>query len=156
MLQFMGSHLVSQEILGPACHIQLNPWLQPCGHSRIPPQLKKKHVVPTSSQDEALARSSISREVPRSVLKCKMIFGTLNATPKVPRRTGRTRNYRPRTPDPSFRAGKGWKSPLLPTLAPTRRVPPRGTPRVPAPLPLSPFSPSLLQRGLAPRSKGKA
>ena len=26
-------------------------------------------------------------------------------------------------------------------ILPTRRVPPRGTPRVPAPLPLSPFSP---------------
>ena len=32
-------------------------------------------------------------------------------------------------------------SELSPKSPPTRRVPPRGTPRVPAPLPLSPFSP---------------
>ena len=31
--------------------------------------------------------------------------------------------------------------PATPKSPPTRRVPPRGTPRVPAPLPLSPFSP---------------
>ena len=30
--------------------------------SRIPMQLKKNDVVPTSSQDEALARYSVSRE----------------------------------------------------------------------------------------------
>ena len=39
-------------------------------NSRIPPQLEKRYVVPPSSQDEALAPYSISREVPRSVLKC--------------------------------------------------------------------------------------
>ena len=35
----------------------------------IPPQLEKNDVVPTSSQDEALARDGVSREVPCSVLK---------------------------------------------------------------------------------------
>ena len=54
-----------------------------------------------------LARYSVSKDVPGSVLKCETVLGTLDATPKSP---------------------------------PTRRVPPRGTPRVPAPLPLSPFS----------------
>ena len=38
-------------------------------NSRIPPQLEKNDVVPPSSKDEALARYSVSREVPRSVLK---------------------------------------------------------------------------------------
>ena len=37
--------------------------------ARIPPQLEKNHVVPTSWQDEALARLGVSREVPCSALK---------------------------------------------------------------------------------------
>ena len=41
------------------------------GNSRIPPQLEKNHVVPTSSQDGALARYGVSREVSRSVLSCE-------------------------------------------------------------------------------------
>ena len=39
-------------------------------------QLEKNDVVPTSSQDEALARYSVSREVPCSVLKCEYQFCT--------------------------------------------------------------------------------
>ena len=74
----------------------------------MPPQLEKNHVVPTSWQDEALARDGVSREVPCSALKGETVPDSLPATPKSP---------------------------------PTRRSPPRGTPRVPAPLPLSPFSP---------------
>ena len=35
-------------------------------------------------QDEALAPYSVSREVPRSVLKCETVLGTLDATSKVP------------------------------------------------------------------------
>ena len=35
----------------------------------IPPQLEKNHVVPNSSQEEALARHGVSREVPCSALK---------------------------------------------------------------------------------------
>ena len=38
----------------------------PRRNSRIPPQLEKNHVVPTAWQDEALARHSVSKEVPRS------------------------------------------------------------------------------------------
>ena len=38
----------------------------------------------TSSQDEALARYSVSREVPCSVLKWETVLGSLDATPKVP------------------------------------------------------------------------
>ena len=52
--------------------------------SRIPMQLEKNDVVPTSSQDEALARYSVSREVPCSVLKWETVLGSLDATPKVP------------------------------------------------------------------------
>ena len=52
--------------------------------SRIQTQLEKNDVVPTSSQDEALARYSVSREVPCSVLKWEMVLGSLDATPKVP------------------------------------------------------------------------
>ena len=37
-----------------------------CGFSdEYPPQLEKTHVVPPSSQDEALCRYSVSGEVPR-------------------------------------------------------------------------------------------
>ena len=68
------------------------PWREKLGPGHKPfSQLEKNHVVPPSLQDEALARSSVSRVVSRSVFKCEMIFGTLNATPKVPRHTGRTR-----------------------------------------------------------------
>ena len=35
-------------------------------------------------KDEALARYSVSREVPRSVLKSEKLLGTLDATPKFP------------------------------------------------------------------------
>ena len=52
--------------------------------SRIPMQLMKNDVVPTSSQDEVLARYSVSREVPCSVLKWETVLGSLDATPKVP------------------------------------------------------------------------
>ena len=38
-------------------------------------QLEKNDVVPTSSQDEALARYSVSREVPYSVLKWETVLG---------------------------------------------------------------------------------
>ena len=54
-------------------------------------QLKKNDVVPTSSQDEALARYSVSREVPCSVLKCETVLCTLDATPNVPGHAGLTR-----------------------------------------------------------------
>ena len=81
----------------------------PRRNKRIPPQVEKNHVVPTFSQDEALARDGVSREVPCSALKGETVPDSLHATPKSP---------------------------------PTRRVRSRGTPRVPAPLPLSPFSPS--------------
>ena len=80
----------------------------PRRNSRIPPQLKKNHEVPTSSQDEELAHYGVSREVPCSALKCETVPDTLRTTPKS---------------------------------SPTRRVPSRGTPRVPAQLHLSPFSP---------------
>ena len=48
----------------------------------------KNLVVPPSSQDEALARYSVSREVSHSVLKFETLLGTLDVTPKVPRHTG--------------------------------------------------------------------
>ena len=67
-----------------------------CG-ARMPPQLEKNHVVPTSSQDEALARDGVSREVPCSALKGETVPDSLPATPKSPptRRVpsrGRTRS----------------------------------------------------------------
>ena len=49
-----------------------------------PDATREKRRVPTSSQDEALARYSISREVPCSVLKWETVLGSLVATPKVP------------------------------------------------------------------------
>ena len=42
------------------------------------------YMVPTSSQDEALARYGVSREVPGSVLKCEMVPDSFHASPKVP------------------------------------------------------------------------
>src|SRR5574341_1204373 len=60
----------------------------PRRNSRIPPQLEKNHVVPPSSQDEALSRYSVSGEVPREVLEVETVLGTLDATHKVPRHPG--------------------------------------------------------------------
>ena len=65
-------------------------------------------MVPTSWQDEALARHGVSREEPCSALKCETGPDSVHATPKS---------------------------------SPIRRVPSSATPRVPAPLHLSPFSP---------------
>ena len=50
--------------------------------SRIPTQLEKNHVVPSSSQNEALARYGVSREVPCSILKGETVPHTPHATPK--------------------------------------------------------------------------
>ena len=44
--------------------------------------------LPHCTQDEALARYSVSSEIPRSVLKCEMVLFTLDVTPKVPRLEG--------------------------------------------------------------------
>ena len=75
----------------PACSTHSSTWGlrppeqlgRPAGNphhnSRIPPQLEKNHVVPTSWQEEALAPYSVSREVSHSVLKCKTVLGTLDA-----------------------------------------------------------------------------
>ena len=49
---------------------------------------RKKHEVPQSSQDEALSRYSISREVLRSILTFKMVLDTFDATQKFPRDPG--------------------------------------------------------------------
>ena len=46
--------------------------------------LEKNHVVPTSWQNEALARYGVSREVPSSALKGETVPDSLPATPKVP------------------------------------------------------------------------
>ena len=43
------------------------------------PQLEKNHVVPTSWQDEALARDGVSREVPCSALKGETVPDSLPA-----------------------------------------------------------------------------
>ena len=45
---------------------------------------KKNHMVSPSSQDEALARHSVSREVPRFILKFETVFGKLREIPKFP------------------------------------------------------------------------
>ena len=65
-------------------------WI-PHRNSKIPPQLEENHVVPPSSQDEALASYSVSGEAPRSILKFKTIIGNLDVTTKVPRHPGLTR-----------------------------------------------------------------
>ena len=50
------------------------------------PELPAQDWFPCAgaAQDEALGRYSVSREVPRSILKYKTVLGTLDATPKVP------------------------------------------------------------------------
>ena len=53
--------------------------------------MERNPEVPASSRDEALARYSVSREVPHSVLKCETVLGTLDVIPKVPLHTGLTR-----------------------------------------------------------------
>ena len=45
---------------------------------------EKNHVVPTYSQDDALARDGVSREVPCSALKGETVPDSLPATPKSP------------------------------------------------------------------------
>ena len=62
----------------------------PFRNLRIPPQLEKTHVFPTSSQDEALACYGVSRKDPRSVLKCKTVLCTIDATPNVSRHASLT------------------------------------------------------------------
>src|SRR5574337_720856 len=54
----------------------------PRRNSRIPPQLEKNHVVPPSSQDEALSRYCVSREVPREELEVETVLGTLDVPPQ--------------------------------------------------------------------------
>src|SRR5574337_88479 len=54
----------------------------PRRNSRIPPHLEKNHVVPPSSQDEALSRYSVSGEVPRYELEVETVLGTLGAPPQ--------------------------------------------------------------------------
>ena len=56
----------------------------PCRNSRIRPQLEKNHVIPPSSQDEALSCYSVSREGAHSILKFETVLGTLDATQKFP------------------------------------------------------------------------
>ena len=43
----------------------------------MPPQLEKNHVVPTSWQDESLARNGVSREVPCSARKGETVPDSL-------------------------------------------------------------------------------
>ena len=62
----------------------------PLRNLRIPQQLKKNHEVPPSSRDEALSQCSISRKIPRFLLKFEMVPDTLDATQKVPQHTGLT------------------------------------------------------------------
>ena len=40
-------------------------------------------MVLPSSQDEALARYSVSKDVPGSILKCETVLGNLDATPNI-------------------------------------------------------------------------
>ena len=51
----------------------------PRRNTGIPPQLEKIHVVPTTSQDDALAREGVSREVPCSALKGETVPDSLPA-----------------------------------------------------------------------------
>ena len=50
-------------------------------------QLKKNHESLPSTQDEALSHCSVSREIPRSLLKLETVLNTLHETPEVPRLT---------------------------------------------------------------------
>ena len=49
-----------------------------------PDATREKRRGSNVSQDEALARYSVSREVPCSFLKWETVLGSLDATPKVP------------------------------------------------------------------------
>ena len=48
---------------------------------------RKTTCFPRHRKMRPFVRYSISREVPRSILKCETVLGTLDATPKVPRHT---------------------------------------------------------------------
>ena len=69
-LQFLGREDPLEE--GMATHSVLLP-KKSCGQRSL-----------TSSQDAALARYSVPREVTCSVLKWETVLGSLDATPKVP------------------------------------------------------------------------
>ena len=47
-------------------------------------QLEKNHVVSPSSQDEALACHSVSREVPRFILKFETVLGATEEEAGLP------------------------------------------------------------------------
>ena len=53
----------------------------------FPPQPVNNHEFLPSTRDEALFQSSVSRETPRSLLKCKRVLDTLDATQEGPRDT---------------------------------------------------------------------
>ena len=53
----------------------------------FPPQPVNNHEFLPSTRDEALFQSSVSRETPRSLLKCKQVLDTLDATQEGPRDT---------------------------------------------------------------------
>ena len=50
-------------------------------------QLVNNHKILPSTRDEAVFQSSVSRETPRSLLKCKRVLDTLDATQEGPRDT---------------------------------------------------------------------
>ena len=49
--------------------------------------------MPRHRKMRPFVRYSVSREVPRSILKCETVLGTLDATPKVPRHTRLTHPF---------------------------------------------------------------
>ena len=74
-------------------------------------------MVLPSSQDEALARYSVSKDVPRSVLKCEMLLFTLDVTPKVPQHTVLTEGNTQVPPSLGFSRQEHWSG--LPFPSPT-------------------------------------
>ena len=54
---------------------------------QIPAKPRGKPRILPSTQDEALSHCSVSREIPRSLLKLETVLNTLHETPEVPRLT---------------------------------------------------------------------
>ena len=69
-----GSLMPDNALTPPGCPTTL----KSPSFSRIQTQLEKNDVVPTSSQNEAIARYSVPREVTCSVLKWETVLGSLD------------------------------------------------------------------------------
>ena len=66
------------------CEVPRGPHRNLRGTPSFLPQLEKNHEILPSTRDEAQFQSGVSRQIPLSLLKCKRVLDTLDATQKGP------------------------------------------------------------------------